>query len=589
VGRDARGSNIVEFVIKVLGCKNIVQASNPFVPRTLFSAVRCAARGPKMISSDAPSLPMHILERTPGGARMHVHTSETMLSDHPLGNLKTASTLFSRDGRLLACLGSEDVRIYDTGSNTVLRSLPLPGAVAMHFSPEGTFIEIYQKANASGAGEEKNLSVWNVTTGEKVYACFQKSFNSLSWPYLQFSADDKVACRAVSNEVHFFDTDKFDESAARLKVPQVALAKLSPGADPSVATFVPEKKGIPGSVCIYSPPPTGTEGVIELQPTARKAFFRVNEVDFMWAPDGKAVLVLGSCDVDVTNQSYYGETSLVYMRADGQIDCKVPLDKEGPVHEAKWSPTSEEFVVVYGYMPAKATIFCGKKCEPKYQLGAGPHNTVRWNPFGRFILLAGFGNLPGDMKFFDRKQDGKYKLVGATRAACAVTAEWSPDGRRLLTATIAPRLNVDNGFKIWRYNGDLLHHEQREKLYEASWAPAPNGTHADRPISAGSVRKETDERLAPDGTAAPKKAGAYKPPHATSGSGNFSLAIAKAEDAGPGKYKAPGSGGGSGNSGNAKTPSGPPGATFVEGGGMSASAKKNAKKRAASKAKAEGN
>jgi hypothetical protein len=31
-----------------------------------------------------------------------------------------------------------------------------------------------------------------------------------------------------------------------------------------------------------------------------------------------------------------------------------------------------------------------------------------------------------------------------------VTAEWSPDGRRLLTATTAPRLNVDNGFKIWR-------------------------------------------------------------------------------------------------------------------------------------------
>ena len=26
-----------------------------------------------------------------------------------------------------------------------------------------------------------------------------------------------------------------------------------------------------------------------------------------------------------------------------------------------------------------------------------------------------------------------------------MTAEWSPDGRRFLTATVAPRLNVDNG------------------------------------------------------------------------------------------------------------------------------------------------
>ena len=137
--------------------------------------------------------------------------------------------------------------------------------------------------------------------------------------------------------------------------------------------------------------------------------------------------------------------------------------------------------LAYGFMPAKATIFTASKCEPKYQLGAGPHNTVRWNPWGRFVCLAGFGNLPGDMKFFDRKTDGKYKLVGATRAACSVTAEWSPDGRRLLTATTAPRLNVDNGFKIWRYNGDLLHHSEREKLYEAKWQPAV-GLHKFNPL-----------------------------------------------------------------------------------------------------------
>ena len=536
------------------------------------------------MTSNAPPVPMCILERTPGGATMHVHSSDKILSDHELGKLKTSSTLFSKDGRLLACIGAEDVTVYDTKSNTILRTLPTPGSIAMHFSPSSTFITVYQKANASGAGDEKNLSVWAVASGEKVYACFQKSFNSASWPYLQFSKDDSIACRAVSNEVHFFRTDKFEEQATRLKVPQIALGKLSPGASPSVATFVPEKKGIPGAVAIYSPPPAGSQGVVELTPTARKSFFRVNEVDFMWAPNGSAVLVLGSCDVDVTNQSYYGETSLSFMRADGQLDCKVPLDKEGPVHEAAWSPTSEEFIVVYGFMPAKATIFNASKCEPKYQLGAGPHNTVRWNPFGRFVLLAGFGNLPGDMKFFDRKADGKYKLVGATRAACSVTAEWSPDGRRLLTATVAPRLNVDNGFKIWRYNGDLLHHEEREKLYEASWCPAPEGVHEDRPISSGSIRKEADQTTLPDGKAAPKKAAPYRPPHATSGSGNFSLAIAKEEDAKTGKYKAPGSGRSSGNSG-AKAPSGPPGATFVESGGMSASAKKNAKKRAAAKAK----
>ena len=60
---------------------------------------------------------------------------------------------------------------------------------------------MYQKANASGAGEgEKNMTVWDVSTGAKVYECFQKAFNKAEWPYIQFSADDSVACRVVTNE-----------------------------------------------------------------------------------------------------------------------------------------------------------------------------------------------------------------------------------------------------------------------------------------------------------------------------------------------------------------------------------------------------
>ena len=71
-----------------------------------------------------------------------------------------------------------------------------------------------------------------------------------------------------------------------------------------------------------------------------------------------------------------------------------------------------------------------------------------------------------------------------------VSAEWSPDGRSLMTATTSPRLNVDNGFKLWRYNGELLQHVEREKLFEAKWQPANKSAYTDRPISAGSVRRD---------------------------------------------------------------------------------------------------
>jgi hypothetical protein len=35
------------------------------------------------------------------------------------------------------------------------------------------------------------------------------------------------------------------------------------------------------------------------------------------------------------------------------------------------------------------------RCKPVYDLGSGPYNIARWNPFGRFLAIAGFGNLPG--------------------------------------------------------------------------------------------------------------------------------------------------------------------------------------------------
>ena len=68
----------------------------------------------------------------------------------------------------------------------------------------------------------------------------------------------------------------------------------------------------------------------------------------------------------------------------------------------------------------------------------------------RFLAVAGFGNLPGDIALYTRTADNKFTPVGAVRADNGVIAEWAPDGRSLLVATTAPRLRVDNGFQLLR-------------------------------------------------------------------------------------------------------------------------------------------
>jgi uncharacterized protein with WD repeat len=59
-----------------------------------------------------------------------------------------------------------------------------------------------------------------------------------------------------------------------------------------------------------------------------------------------------------------------------------------------------------------------------------------------------------------------------------VTCSWAPDGRHFLTATVAPRLRVDNAFYVYKYNGLLVHKEPFFMLLGADWVPAPEGAPA---------------------------------------------------------------------------------------------------------------
>jgi translation initiation factor 2A len=171
-----------------------------------------------------------------------------------------------------------------------------------------------------------------------------------------------------------------------------------------------------------------------------------------------------------SGKSYYGEDSLYYMTPEGKLE-NVSLPKEGPIHATSWSPTGKEFLVVYGFMPSQSTLF-GVDCKPKCEFGTGPRNTINWDPFGRIVCISGFGNLQGEMDFWDVR---KLKKVGTATAHCSSHFEWAPDGTHVLTAVLSPRIRVDNGYKLWSCDGRLLHQEQIDELLRVSWRPAPLG------------------------------------------------------------------------------------------------------------------
>ena len=187
-------------------------------------------------------------------------------------------------------------------------------------------------------------------------------------------------------------------------------------------------------------------------------------------------------------------------------------------------------------MPAKTTIF-NTKANATHNFPLGPRNTILFSPHGRFVLVAGFGNLAGQMDIYDMEKD--YQKLCMIEASNASVCEWSPDGKHILTATTSPRLRVDNGVRIWHVGGCLMYNEELQELYHVTWRPqSPTSHPLENPLYP--VPNPHASALAYLGKVKTpsKPAGAYRPPGAR---GQVTPLAFRREDEGGAAYVSNGS------------------------------------------------
>ncbi|CAA7260971.1 unnamed protein product [Cyclocybe aegerita] len=428
---------------------------------------------------------------------------------------------YSADGRLYAYALPSVIRIFQAEGAQLLQELPLANIVEISFSPRGTYVSTWERpVKLDDGAQHKNLRVFSVSTGEELISFTQKSQEG--WE-LQYTISESHAIRLVSGEIQVFRPSEWSKGVVdKLKVEGATSVALSPGLNPSVAVFVAEKKGAPASIKIYG------LNSLNSPPTCQKTFFKADRAQIKWNTLGTQVLLLTQTEVDNSNKSYYGETGMYLLSAAGNFDCRVTLDKEGPIHDFAWSPNSKEFGVVYGYMPAKTMLF-DQRVRTLHDFGTSPYNFISFNPQGRLIALAGFGNLAGKIEVFDRKTLNKVSTIDAPNTSYC---SWSPDGRFLLTATLSPRLRVDNGVKVWHCTGSLVHVQLAEELYQAMWRPTPveNTPPFGQQIPPAPAPSESVKTVGATQKATPvKAAGAYRPPGAR---GLATPSIFKREDEG---------------------------------------------------------
>ncbi|KAL8779194.1 MAG: hypothetical protein Q9194_001575 [Teloschistes cf. exilis] len=433
--------------------------------------------------------------------------------------------------------GLERVTIVDVSAGHIVTTLPAQNVFELGFSPLGSFLITWQRPSKDENGDAiKNLKVWSVLEGHQagpeedehsVAGRFvQKS--QTGWN-LQYTYDERYCARVVSNEVQFYRSEDLGTVWNKLHVDGVSDFAISPGKNHSIAVFVPERKGQPAAVKVYNVPEFAS-------PVSQKNFYKGDKVQLKWNSEGTGLIVLAQTEVDKSGKSYYGETTLYLLSVNGEFDSRIELDKDGPIHDVSWSPNSIEFGVVYGYMPAKSTIF-NARAKPTHSFPLGPRNTISFSPHGRFVLLAGFGNLAGQMDVYDLEKN--YTKICTVEASNASVCEWSPDGKHILTATTSPRLRVDNGVRIWHISGGLMYNEDLQELYHVTWRPQ-NATMQRLEDPLHPIPNPHASALAYLGTVKTpsKPAGAYRPPGAR---GQVTPLAFKREDEGGAAYVSNGS------------------------------------------------
>ena len=481
--------------------------------------------------------------------------------------LKGATTLqtYSPDGSVVyvhqSSVGVIKIALTESGSSSVVVSPFLQDTKNVQMlsaSTKGTYLLTWERMQ----GEEPNMKIWEAATGKFLHGFAQKNLKREGWPYVRWSYDERFAFLMTTNEIrvyegHVFGKEEEVRFVEKMKCPGIASMSVPERSEAAghylVTSFCPGDKNKPAKATLLRYPAIVTSDGPSYPSVCSKSLFQAEEATVHWSPKGDAALMALQTSIDTSGESYYGSTTLYLMSESSSDPVTVPLpgNSTGPVLDVSWMPNPSKppcFAVISGRMPAMASLHHGSTGEAIFLFGNAHRNTICWADHGRFVCLAGFGNLAGGMTFWDRnklKAMPQYdKATGVPlfpelKASCTVGYGWSPDSRLFGSSTTSPRMNVDNGARVYRYNGEEMtnmpwnnDNYKPDRLLQASFVPAPPNVYPDRGQSPApkiigdataiaEAKKQASEAATKP---APPSVGRYVPPSARGRSSGTSLA-----------------------------------------------------------------
>lgn len=390
---------------------------------------------------------------------------------------------WSSQGSYLATFHRKGIAVWGGQAFEKIGRYAHPGVKAAEFSPGESYIITCNFIE----GDPRAIIVWDVRSSRELRS-FPLTINpETSAPHqFKWSFDDSFIARLGKDKAGTGDVITVYELPSMGLLDKKSLRAdgarefhWSPAAN-SLAYWAPEMGNAPARVTLVSLPSRD-----ELR---QKNLFHVSDCKIHWQADGEYLCVKVLRHTK-SKKTLFNNFEL--FRVNAKMIPVESLEIKEQVTAFAWEPRGDRFAIVHGEggrpnvsiytMDGDTGRGGGRECALVRTLESRACNSLYWSPQGGHLLLTTLGETSGALEFHDvdhgtSKHEEHYRMTHV---------EWDPSGRTLCTAVCQPlegaffKFQMDNGFKVWTFQGELVYEESREAFYQFSWRPRPKSLLTD--------------------------------------------------------------------------------------------------------------
>ncbi|KAI9905619.1 hypothetical protein PsorP6_014299 [Peronosclerospora sorghi] len=386
--------------------------------------------------------------------------------------------LWSPQGTYLATFHPQGIAIWGGDTYDKVGRFAHKNVKLAVFSPHENYL-----ITVSETEQDSAIIIWDVKTS-KILRAFPAGkptgvkgevVQGIMTPF-KWSADDKYVARRGTDVISIYELPSMKLLEKKsLRAEGVHDFFWSP-TDPILAYWAPEGNNVPARVSLVELP--------SRREVRQKNLFNVSDCKLHWHPNGSFLCVKVTRHSKSKKTMY---TNFELFRVHEQLVPVEMLEIKDSIVAFAWEPRGTRFATVHGEGQQRLSVSFydmdggGSKATTKevtrlYTLKDKACSHLYWSPLGNNIVLAGLGDINGQLEFWDTSE--QQSITVQEHFKCT-HVEWDPSGRVVATAVCQPldnsyyKFTMDNGYTLWSFQGKQLVEEKKEAFYQFLWRPRP--------------------------------------------------------------------------------------------------------------------